>query len=62
MMIGATHLLEKLFANDIGPLRLARRLGIAAVNRIPMLKRGFARQAMGLPLGGPGILRSRRIA
>ncbi len=52
MMIGATHVLEKLFGNDIGPVRLARRLGIAAVDRIPMLKRAFARQAMGLPLRG----------
>ena len=52
MMIGATHVLEKLFGNDIGPVRLARRLGIAAVNRIPLLKRSFARQAMGLPLRG----------
>lgn len=52
MMIGATHVLEKLFGNDIGPVRLVRRLGIAAVNRIPALKRGFARQAMGLPLRG----------
>lgn len=52
MMIAATHVLEKLFGNDIGPVRLARRLGIAAVNRIPALKRGFARQAMGLPLRG----------
>ncbi|WP_424810544.1 UbiH/UbiF/VisC/COQ6 family ubiquinone biosynthesis hydroxylase [Roseococcus sp. YIM B11640] len=48
MMIGATHVLEKLFGNDFGPVRLARRLGIAAVNRLPPLKRAFARQAMGL--------------
>ncbi len=52
VMISATHVLEKLFGNDIGPLRLARRLGIAAVDRIPALKRAFARQAMGLPLRG----------
>jgi len=52
MMIGATHVLEKLFGNDIGPVRLARRLGIAAVDRIGPLKRLFARQAMGLPLRG----------
>lgn len=50
LMIGATHALEKLFGNDIGVVRLARRLGIAAVDRIPALKRAFARQAMGLPL------------
>lgn len=52
LMIGATHVLEKLFGNDIGPVRLARRLGIAAVDRIPGLKRAFARQAMGLPFRG----------
>lgn len=52
LMIGATHVLEKLFGNDIGPVRLARRLGIAAVDRIPALKRAFARQAMGLALRG----------
>lgn len=50
LMIGATHALEKLFGNDVGVVRLARRLGIAAVDRIPALKRAFARQAMGLPL------------
>ncbi len=52
LMIGATHALERLFGNDIGPVRLARRLGIAAVDRIPALKRAFARQAMGLPAFG----------
>lgn len=52
LMIGATHVLEKLFGNDIAPIRLARRLGIAAVDRIGPLKRLFARQAMGLALRG----------
>jgi 2-octaprenyl-6-methoxyphenol hydroxylase len=52
LMIGATHALERLFGNDIGVLRLARRLGIAAVDRLPRLKRAFARQAMGLPIAG----------
>jgi 2-octaprenyl-6-methoxyphenol hydroxylase len=52
LMIGATHALEKLFGNDIGVVRLARRLGIAAVDRIGPLKRAFARQAMGLPIAG----------
>ena len=52
LMIGATHALEKLFGNDIGVVRLVRRLGIAAVDRIGPLKRAFARQAMGLPIAG----------
>jgi 2-octaprenyl-6-methoxyphenol hydroxylase len=48
LMLGATHALERLFANDIAPIRIARRLGIAAVDRMPMLKNFFARQAMGM--------------
>jgi 2-octaprenyl-6-methoxyphenol hydroxylase len=52
LMIGATHALERLFGNDIGVVRLARRLGIAAVDRIGPLKRAFARQAMGLSAFG----------
>ena len=55
--------MEKLFGNDFGPLRLARRIGIAAVDRIPALKTAFARQAMGMRpglaglLGGQGLMR-----
>jgi 2-octaprenyl-6-methoxyphenol hydroxylase len=48
LMLGATHGLEKLFSNDSRLLRLARDLGIAAVDRTGPLKRVFMRQAMGL--------------
>ncbi len=48
LMLLATDGLDRLFSNDIPPLRLARDLGIAAVDRMPPLKRLFARQAMGL--------------
>jgi len=63
LMLGATHVLEKLFGNDLGPVRLARRIGIAAVDRIPALKRAFAERAMGVRpglsglLGGQGLMR-----
>jgi 2-octaprenyl-6-methoxyphenol hydroxylase len=56
LMLGATHVLEKLFGNDFGPVRLARRLGIAAVDRIPALKRAFAERAMGMRPGLAGLL------
>jgi 2-octaprenyl-6-methoxyphenol hydroxylase len=56
LMLTGMHALERLFGNDIAPLRIARRLGIAAVDRIPALKRGFARQAMGLNAGMTGLL------
>ena len=56
LMLGATHVLERLFGNDLGPVRLARRLGIAAVDRLPPVKRFFARRAMGMGPGLTGLL------
>jgi len=55
LMLSGMHALERLFGNDFPPVRMARRLGIAAVDRLPGLKRGFARQAMGA-LGVRGLL------
>ena len=56
LMLSGMHALERLFGNDFAPVRLARRLGIAAVDRVPALKRAFARQAMGLGPGVTGLL------
>src|SRR3546814_5719555 len=47
-LIAATASLNRLFSNDLPPLRLLRDLGLAAVNRMPPLKRFFMRHAMGL--------------
>ncbi len=47
-MAAATDGLNRLFSNDIGPLRVARDLGLAAVNRLPPVKRFFMRHAMGV--------------
>jgi 2-octaprenyl-6-methoxyphenol hydroxylase len=52
VMLGATHVLERLFTSSLPPVRMARRLGIAAVDRMPRLKAFFARRAMGLSAGG----------
>ena len=46
-MIAATDVLDRLFSSDNPALRLARDLGIAAVHRVPPLKRAFMRAAMG---------------
>ncbi|MFC0408317.1 UbiH/UbiF/VisC/COQ6 family ubiquinone biosynthesis hydroxylase [Roseomonas elaeocarpi] len=60
LMLGATHALERLFGNDLPPVRIARRLGIAAVHRVPSLKRFFARRAMGFGGGAlSGLLEGR---
>jgi 2-octaprenyl-6-methoxyphenol hydroxylase len=47
-MLFATDALDRLFSTDLAPVRLARGLGIAAVDRLPRLKRVFMRTAMGL--------------
>ena len=44
--------LNRLFSNDVAPVRLARDLGLAAVERMPALKRFFMRTAMG-GMGAP---------
>jgi 2-octaprenyl-6-methoxyphenol hydroxylase len=49
LMLGLTDALDRLFSNDIAPVRLMRDVGLAAVNRITPLKRFFMRTAMGLP-------------
>ncbi|MBV9756530.1 MAG: FAD-dependent monooxygenase, partial [Alphaproteobacteria bacterium] len=47
LMLAATDGLDRLFSTNFPPVRVARRLGIAAVDRAPALKRLFIRQAMG---------------
>ena len=46
-MLAVTDGLNRLFSNDVAPLRLIRDIGLAAVNRAPPLKRLFMRHAMG---------------
>lgn len=57
MMLAATDGLNRLFSNDIAPLRLARDAGLAAVNRAPFLKRLFMRHAMGVLGDVPRLVR-----
>lgn len=42
-MLAATDLLDRLFSTDLAPVRLARDLGIAAVDRLPPQARVHAR-------------------
>jgi 2-octaprenyl-6-methoxyphenol hydroxylase len=47
LMLAATDTLDRLFSTDFPPVRLARDIGLAAVNRLPRLKRTFMLAAMG---------------
>ena len=57
VLLAVTDGLNRLFSNDLAPLRLARDLGLAAVNRMPPLKRLFMRHAMGLVGDLPRLMR-----
>jgi 2-octaprenyl-6-methoxyphenol hydroxylase len=57
LMLGLTDQLVRLFSNDVPPLRLARDLGLAAVQSLPSLKKVFMRHAMGLAGDLPRLMR-----
>jgi 2-octaprenyl-6-methoxyphenol hydroxylase len=48
LLAAVTDGLNRLFSNTSAPLRLIRDLGLAAVNRVPPLKRFLMRDAMGI--------------
>lgn len=57
LMAGMTDVLNRLFSNDIAPVRMARDLGLAAVNSMPPLKRTLMRHAMGQVGDLPKLMR-----
>lgn len=56
-LIAVTDGLNRLFANDILPLKLMREWGLGLVNRTPPLKRFFMQHAMGLVGDLPRLMR-----
>jgi 2-octaprenyl-6-methoxyphenol hydroxylase len=61
LMAAMTDILNRLFSNDVSPIQLSRRIGLAAVNRIPPLKRVFMRHAMGTVGDLPRLMRGESI-
>ena len=58
MLAFGTDALNRLFSNDVGPLRFARSFGMGLVNRITPLRRMFMKQA-GADLGHlPSLLQA----
>jgi 2-octaprenyl-6-methoxyphenol hydroxylase len=56
-MAVTTDALNRLFSNDIGPLRLVRDIGLGLVDRLPGLKRMFIGQAAGVGGRMPRLMR-----
>jgi 2-octaprenyl-6-methoxyphenol hydroxylase len=48
LVSGFTNSLVRIFSNDLGPLSLARNLGLVAVDLLPPAKRALLRLSMGL--------------
>ena len=60
-MGAVTDVLNRLFSNDIAPVRLARQFGLGLVDRMPALKRAFIEQAAGRSATAPALLQGRPI-
>lgn len=57
VLLAVTDSLNRLFSNDAAAVRMARDLGLAAVNRMPRLKRFFMEHARGSAGNLPRLLR-----
>jgi len=55
-MGAVTDVLNRLFSNDIGPLRMVRTIGLGIVDRLPGLKQSFINQAAGRSTSNPSLL------
>ena len=53
----ATDTFNRLFSNDNALLRMARDMGMAAINALPSIRRGFIREAAGLTGNLPRLMR-----
>lgn len=56
-MAATTDILNRLFSNNLPPVRLARTLGLGMVDRMPELKRYFIGEAAGRETDTPRLLR-----
>jgi len=61
MLATVTDGLNRLFSNDIAAVRGLRDLGLAAVNRMPPLRRVLMRHAMGVLGNQPRMVRGERL-
>ncbi len=56
-LIAATDSLNRLFSNEVAPVRLTRTLGLGLVDKMPALKRSFMLTAMGLTGKTPRLVK-----
>ena len=57
LMAMMTDVMNRLFSNDVAPVRALRDFGLGIVDRLPRLKDAMIARAAGLEKGGPRLLR-----
>lgn len=57
VMAGVTDVLNRLFSNDVAPIRAARDLGLGVINQLPAVKKLLMRHAMGTVGDLPKLMR-----
>ena len=61
LMAMVTDVMNRLFSNDVAPVRALRDFGLGVVDRLPPLKDAMIAHAAGLERGGPRLLRGHPI-
>jgi 2-octaprenyl-6-methoxyphenol hydroxylase len=61
LMAMVTDSMNRLFSNDVAPVRALRDLGLGLVDRVPPLKDFMIARAAGVDRGGPRLLRGQLI-
>lgn len=61
LMAMVTDGMNRLFSNDVAPVRALRDIGLGLVDRVPPLKQAMIGRAAGLERGGPRLLGGRPI-
>jgi len=56
LMAMVTDGMNRLFSNDVAPVRALRDVGLGLVDRVPPLKQAMIGRAAGLERGGPRLL------
>jgi 2-octaprenyl-6-methoxyphenol hydroxylase len=57
LMAAVTDSMNRLFSNDVAPVRALRDLGLGLVDRLPPLKDFMIARAAGIERSGPKLLR-----
>lgn len=62
LMLASTDAIVKLFSNTVAPVRFARDVGLAIIDKLPFAKKFFTRSAMGLVGELPEMMKEKEVS